>query len=94
MVCGGYFLGRRGCEKFHSLCVFILKPRWILSPFKACASGMPQKHSAGKRRSSRKSLTFPENCEIEWPSFFSVVVNALECNISYVWNPLGWLMIE
>lgn len=64
VVCGSYFLGRQGCENFHSLSVFILKTGWILSPFKACASGMPHKHSDGKGGVPERALLSPRTVKL------------------------------
>lgn len=75
--------------KTLTLSVFILTNRWILSLFRARPSGMHHKHIAGKVKVPERASFFPWSCEIAWPSFFHVVVNSQECNISYIFNHLG-----
>lgn len=80
--------------KTLTLPVFVLTNRWVLSLSKACPSGMHHKHIAGKVKVPERASFSPETVKLSGLLFFHVVVNSQECNVSYIFNHLGWLMIE
>lgn len=77
--------------KTLTLPVFILTNRWVLSLFKACPSGMHHKHIAGKVKVPERASFSPGTVKLSGLHFFRVVVKSQECNVSYIFNHLGWL---